>query len=638
MIMGLFQTIRQWQDARRERKANDRMERLAEQIVLPAKMRDFESMKGLFDKYRYAPSIVQRMTEHLAAQNLIRTPEDAANRDVLAMMESLKNTDYALKTGVRLVYTPTENTGTLHRMIAMHTFMLNEYGNTHRDCKVPLPERNEVYSAKRILNECRKEQDAEELAMLAIIGIEPSEYVKLRYNLKEEYSPHKRLNPEGNFKRVLSGKAADILEKEFANKLPLTFVMGMKHDREILRLFSAQPDSDSYLRISAPCNAFDVLPRETKEERLVRIAKAYAHLDMRISRMTGGKPMLPYERFLNEPLFTDAFRRKDYLPLCDLVRLNRDNVQLIREWTEQIAKAPLLCNVGETVNPLLGSLITQLNITRHGQETGIIPGGKNKEVSPLHLLNAYYTVMRHEHSVRFTGANLPIPTPEELRTATGVLDRVRRGYDRDELRRTAAGKGEPSDYVKIRYGLSDSYQKVSSLLHLRAEEALADNFYSMASLKEKADKVEENIRQMASSHAQGISEGKVPDNPLDALRNDKEMLDIITNRHWGEYAVPDRNFQLRYGLDVFFDAIGKIEQRRQGEPDLKEHFDFLTSQQENVLRFEASHEGERIGDKLSYLEYRRNKDAPKQDEGMSNRQQEGLSQRGQPSKQRKPTF
>ena len=324
--------------------------------------------------------------------------------------------------------------------------------------------------------------------------------------------------------------------------------------------------------------------------------------------------------------------------MCDLVRLNRDNVQLIREWTEQIAKAPLLCNVGETVNPLLGSLITQLNITRHGQETGIIPGGKNKEVSPLHLINAYYTVMRHEHSVRFTGANLPIPTPEELRTATGVLDRVRRGYDRDELRRTAAGKGEPSDYVKIRYGLSDSYQKVSSLLHLRAEEALADNFYSMASLKEKADKVEENIRQMASSHAQGISEGKVPDNPLDALRNDKEMLDIITNRHWGEYAVPDRNFQLRYGLDVFFDAIGKIEQRRQGEPDLKEHFDFLTSQQENVLRFEASHEGERIGDKLSYLEYRRNKDAPKQDEGMSNRQQEGLSQRGQPSKQRKPTF
>ena len=143
---------------------------------------------------------------------------------------------------------------------------------------------------------------------------------------------------------------------------------------------------------------------------------------------------------------------------------------------------------------------------------------------------------------------------------------------------------------------------------------------------------------MASSHAQGISEGKVPDNPLDALRSDKEMLDIITNRHWGEYAVPDRNFQLRYGLDVFFDAIGKIEQRRQGEPDLKEHFDFLTSQQENVLRFEASHEGERIGDKLSYLEYRRNKDAPKQDEGMSNRQQEGLSQRGQPSKQRKPTF
>lgn len=620
--MGLLEAIRQWQDTRRERKARIRVEKLAAQIVPLVKVRDFRGMKGLLDKYRYSPSVVCLMTEHLAKHDLIRTPEDAANPDVVAMMGSLKNSDFALQAGVQLAHTPTESAGAIHRMVAMHTFMVNEYGNIHPASDILRPERCEVYSAKRILTDSRKDRDADELAQLAQFGKEPSEYVKLRYHLKEDYLLNKRSNPEGNFERVMSGKATDILEKEFANKLPEAFVVAMKHDRDILRLFASQPDSDCRLRILVPCNTFDVLPRETREDRLVRIAGAYARLDMRIARMTGEKPLLPCDIFLNKPLFAEALRKNDYHAMCDLVHLNSDNVPLIREWTGQLAGARFFRDVRETANPTLGSLVDRLNVTRYGQETGTIPGGK--VVSPLHQINAYYTVMRHEHSVSFTKAKLPIPTPEELRTATGVLDSTRRGTDRDELRRTAAGKDTPSDYVKVRYGLSDSYRKVSYLLHLRAEEALSDNFSSMASLREKADKVEGNIRQMADSLAQSISEGKVPDNPLDALCKDKKMLDNITNLHWGEYAVPDRNFQLRYGLDVTFDALHRIEQRKQTEPDMAVHLDFLTSQQENMLRFEASHEGERIGDKLSFLEYQRNKDAPKQEEA--------------PSQQRKLTF
>lgn len=631
--MGLLQRIRQWQDARHERKAHERMEKLAAQIVPLAEARDFHGMKGLLDKYRYSQDIVCLMTEHLAKHDLIRTPEEAADREVLAMIESLKKSDHALRAGVRLAYIPSDSIGAIHRIVAMHTFLLDEYRNSHPESETPRPERSDTNSAKRILSCCRKDRDARELTMLAVHGTEPSEYVKLRYRLKEDYSILNRICQGENFEQTLSGKAADILEQKFENNLPKDFVTAMEHDREVLRLFASKPDSDRHLRIFAPCNRFELLPRETPEDRRVRIAEAYARLDLRIARMTGEKPLLPCDVFLNKPLFEEALRRKDYFSLCDLVRLNRDNVPLVREWTGQLAGAHLFDDIQETRNPLLGSLADQLNITRYGQETGIIPEGKDKEVSPLHLINACYTVMRHEHSLRLERVELPVPTPEELRTAVQVLDSARRGIDRDELRRTFAGEGEPSGYVKVRYGLSDSYQKVDYLLDMSVTEILADRFPSAASLKEKADKVNENIRQMAGSLAQGISEGKMPDSPLDVLCKDKEMLDVIANRHWGEYAVPDRNFQLRYGLDGTFDALHRIEQRRQAEPpDLKIHFDFLTSQQENELRHEASHESERIGDKLSTLAYhRRSENAPKADEEMK--------KGGQlPSKQRKPTI
>lgn len=95
--MGLLQTIRQWRDARRERKADERTERLAQQIVMPARMRDFYGMKELLDKYRHSPAVVRSMTEKLAGTDLIRTPEDAAKKSVTAMMESLKGSENQLK-------------------------------------------------------------------------------------------------------------------------------------------------------------------------------------------------------------------------------------------------------------------------------------------------------------------------------------------------------------------------------------------------------------------------------------------------------------------------------------------------------------------------------------------------------------
>lgn len=613
------------------------MATVLEQTDLLLEKRDFQGVSDLIDKYRDFETVIHAISTCVASHNPVRTPSEAADKNLMAMMENLKDTSFMKEEGNRLSAVPTEKANGIHALFAMYTFMLSAYLDKHPQSDIPRPELKEVYSAKRILNHCRKERDGNELAMLAVVGIEPSEYVKIKYQLAEDYLPYNRIRQGKDFEHALSGKAAAILEQKFKNNLPEKFVAAMKHDREVLRAFAVKPDSNRHLRIRMPCNAFDLLSRETPEERLVRIAKAYDHLDKRIARMTDNRLQLPLHPFISRILFDEAVRRKDYSSLYDLVHLNGKNVPLIKEWTGQLAQAPFFRDVRETGNPSVGSLITQLNITRYGQETGTIPAGKDKEVSPLHLINAYYTVMRHEHSVCYGGKTLPLPTPEELQAAVKVLDGARRGNDRDELRRTAAGVDEPSDYVKVRYGLSDSYQKVSSLLHLAAKEALADRFPSASSLKEKADKMQENIRQMAGNLAQGISEGKMPPNPLDALRNDKEMLDILTYKYWGEYAVPDRNFQLKYGFAGYFDAIGRIEQRRQGEPDLKEHLDFLTSQQVNMIQFEASHEGERLGDKLSYLEYRRNKDIQKQDEGI--RQKEPVRQERELSpKQKKPTF
>lgn len=635
--MGLLQTIRQWQNARRKRKADEKAEKLALQIVKPAIIRDFEEMKILLDKYRHTPSIIQKMTEHMAGHNLIRTPEDAARKDVMAMMESLKDSDYALMAGTRLAYMPTESIGAIHRIIAMHTFMLNEYGSIYGNNKVPLPEQSEVYSSKRILNESLKDRSRDELAMLAAHGWKPSEYVKRRYCLSKEHLPPGLPNSEENLTRMLSVRAANILETEFSDNLPDNFVLMMKRDLHTLYEFAVQPDSDQYQRRLSPGNKFDPIPGESEEERQVRIAKAYMHLDIRINRMTGEPLMLPCIPFLNRLLFTDALKRKDYPALCHLVYQNRNDVPTIREWSGQIAGAAFLRDTVETRNPSVGILISQLNATRYGQETGIFPGGK--EILPLHQINAYYTVMRHEHSLHPAKEASPPPAREELQAAVKVLDRTRRGDDREELRRTAAGKGELSDYVKVRYGVSLVYQYMESLLHLRGQEMLSGNLASAASLKEKADKIEGNIRQVAGHLARGITEGKVMDNPLDMLLKDKKLLDALAERFPNGHGIPDRIFLLKYGLAERFDAIGRIERRRAREPDIKEHLDFLTSQQVHMIQFEASHEGERIGFKLDNFEYKGRQEAEKLNEGMKGNRTGGIQAEKEPMpNQRKTTF
>lgn len=636
--MGLLRTIRQWRDARREGKTDEKTEKLALQIVEPAGMRDFGEMKRLLDKYRHSPSIIRRMTEHMAVHDLARTPEEAAGKNAIAMIESLKSSDYALMAGTRLAYTPTESIGAIHRIIAMHTFMLNEYGSTYGNSGVAMPEQSEVYSAKRILNECLRERSREELAMLAAHGWEPSEYVKRRYNLPKAYPSPGQPDSEEQLKRMLSARARDILETEFSDNLTKNFVLAMKHDREILYKFAADPDSDLYRRISAPCNRLDPLPGESKDERQARIAKAYMHLDMRICRITGESLMLPCIPFMNNLLFADAFKRKDYPALCHLVYLNRDNVPMIREWSEQIAGAAFLRDAVETRNPSVGVLISRLNATRYGQDTGVVPGGKEMKIVPLHLINAYYTVMRHEHSLHPARENPPLPAPEELQAAVRVLDRTRRGTDREELRRAAEGKGELSDYVKIRYGVSLVYRNMESLLHLREQEKLSGNFSSAASLKGKADKIERNIRQAAGYLAQGISEGKAMDNPLDILLKDKKLLDAIARRFPNGHGIPDRIFQLKYGLADYFDTIGKIEQRRAAEPDMRGHLDFLTSQQVHMIQFEASREGERIGFHLEHLDYKRRQEAGKLDERMKGNRTVGIPTEKEPSRQKKTTF
>mgnify|MGYP000768626550 FL=1 len=637
--MGLIERIRQWRDARREGKAAARTEKLALQIVRPASVRDFGEIKRLLDKYRHSPSVTRRMTEHLAASDLIRTPGEAAGKGVRAMMESLKSSDYALMAGTRLAHTPTESICAIHRIIAMHTFMLDEYGSTYGKGGMSLPEQSEVYSAKRILNECLRDRNGNELAMLAAHGREPSEYVKRRYCLHQAYSPPGHPNPEENLKRILSARAAEILETEFSDNLPGDFVLAMKHDRQILYESAAQPASDRYRVIRAPCNRLDPIAGESLEERQVRIAKAYMYLDMRIYRMTGDSLMLPSIPFMNNLLFADAFKNKNYPALCHLAHLNRENVPQLREWSEKISGAPFLRDVVETENPALYTLVSQLNATCYGRETGIVPDGKAREVQPLHLINAYHTVMRHEHSLHLGRKNLPLPSPEELQAAVGVLDRVRRGDDREELRRTAAGKDGLSDYVKVRYGLSLVYRKMEGLLRLREREMSSGNLSSAVYLKKKADRIEGNIRQAAGHLAQGISAGNVPDNPLAALLKDKELLDTLANRPRSGYAGMDRIFLLKYGLSDYFDTLGKIEQRRAAEPGMKEHLDFLTSQQVKMIRFEASHQGEGIGFKLENLEYKRRQEAEKLNGGMKGKRTGGRqAEKEPPPKHRKPTF
>ena len=89
--------------------------------------RNIRSITDLVRRHRKSDLTIAGigLTMNTAIDRFLRTPEDAAGKDVLALMEALRGTPFAKKIGRRLADVPADTAHSLHGLLAMHTFLLD---------------------------------------------------------------------------------------------------------------------------------------------------------------------------------------------------------------------------------------------------------------------------------------------------------------------------------------------------------------------------------------------------------------------------------------------------------------------------------------------------------------------------------
>lgn len=191
--MGFIDWMRQRGRYRLDYKQLEAVSGQAEALL---KKRDFKGLRGLVEKYRDSYEAIERIGMKMFVEKPVRTPGDAADKEMIRLMETLKQTGFMQQEGNRLADIPAENAGGIHAMLAMYTFMLDRYLDKHPESGIRRPEKTEVDAAERILDRRHEGTDAWQLSQFILCRTIPSEYVVQRYGLAEDRDRYSQLNDQ----------------------------------------------------------------------------------------------------------------------------------------------------------------------------------------------------------------------------------------------------------------------------------------------------------------------------------------------------------------------------------------------------------------------------------------------------------
>lgn len=111
------------------------VEAIEDQAKKLIKNRNLQEITVLLEHYQHSYAVVEYISIQMAHTHLIRTPEDAADKNMVELMEILKSTRYF----EALTSIPETKANIVQGMLAMHTFMLNVYLQKHPNSGIIRP-------------------------------------------------------------------------------------------------------------------------------------------------------------------------------------------------------------------------------------------------------------------------------------------------------------------------------------------------------------------------------------------------------------------------------------------------------------------------------------------------------------------
>ena len=274
--------------------------------------RDIRSMTDLVRRHRKSDLTIAGigLTMNTATSCFLRTPEDAAGEDVLALMEALRGTPFAKKIGCRLADVPANTAHSLHGLLAMHTFLLDAYLEQHPDSGLRQPPMDELQAAAHIIDRQFRAETFRELRHLAETRgrYMPSCYVVRLYDWDADMERLQEMRgrldgpacPEEpqqvqqlrewiwKAENRMVRKAERILESDPEIPLRQTYIEKLDAELQTLGWLARFPERIDDSRINRQLlDKYRILPGISPAEQYGQVEKAFRELDARLVRMTG---------------------------------------------------------------------------------------------------------------------------------------------------------------------------------------------------------------------------------------------------------------------------------------------------------------------------------------------------------------
>ena len=277
--------------------------------------RDIRSIADLVRRHRKSDLTITGigLTMNTAISRFLRTPEDAARKDVLELMEALRGTPLAKKIGRRLADVPADTAHSLHGVFAMHTFLLDAYLEQHPDSKLRQPPMDEVQAAAHIIDRQFRAETFRELRHLAETSgrYMPSCYVvrlydwdtdmgrlqEMRGRLDGPACPEAPQQVQQLRERIWKAEnrmvreAERILESDPEIPLRQTYIEKLDAELQTLGWFARFPEKiDSPYTNRQLLDKYGIEPDNPSEKQFRQVEKAFRELDARLVRITGRQP------------------------------------------------------------------------------------------------------------------------------------------------------------------------------------------------------------------------------------------------------------------------------------------------------------------------------------------------------------
>lgn len=274
--------------------------------------RDISNVTDLVRRHRKSDLTIAGigLAMNTATDRFLKTPEDAAGKDMLELMEALRRTPLAKKIGRRLADVPADTAHSLHGLLAMHTFLLDAYLEQHPDSKLRQPPMDEVQAAAHIINRQFRAETFRELRHLTETSgrYMPSCYVvrlydwdtdmgrlqEMRGRLDGPACPDDPQQVQQLRERIWKAEnrmvreAERILESDPEISLRQTYIEKLDAELQTLGWLARFPERIDDNRINRQLlDKYRILPGISPAEQYGQVEKAFRELDARLVRMTG---------------------------------------------------------------------------------------------------------------------------------------------------------------------------------------------------------------------------------------------------------------------------------------------------------------------------------------------------------------